>query len=107
MMLPSVAAAGGSTLSPGVFGAFAVTTTAKTYYNYPRRSFLSYISSSLFLSDQQDDKTTFGFGPYRDGTVKVSRHNNDDQQQDFSLYYRLYNPDSNSRIPIVVCHGGP
>jgi hypothetical protein len=81
---------------PSAEAAFAATVTTN------RRTFV--LSSFGFLFSKKDEDI-FDFGPYRDGTVKVARNDNGGDKL-FSLYYRLYNPDS-KETPLVICHGGP
>ena len=45
------------------------------------------------------------YGSFEEGRFKVTR--NDDQNQ-FSLYYRIYHKEKqDSKAPLVILHGGP
>jgi hypothetical protein len=70
----------------------------------------AFLSSSLLITRRlailAPLGTLFGrekenYGQYLDGKVVVAR---DDAS--YSLYYRLYNPDS-TLTPLVILHGGP
>ena len=88
----------GSTRTRSACCAFATTVSSR------RNWFSRVLSSGLFLSNN-NSKHIFDYGPYDDGYVQVSRHIKEEDKQ-FSLYYRLYNPNS-KQVPIVICHGGP
>ncbi len=51
------------------------------------------------------------FGPrYKDDYINVIRHDSEGFEQNFALYYRVYNPTairSPESPPLVVVHGGP
>lgn len=70
----------------------------------------AFLSSSLMITRRLAILAPFGtilgrqkenYGQYLEGKVVVARDN-----ANYSLYYRLYNPDS-TLTPLVILHGGP
>ena len=69
----------------------------------PRSHSFWFAQATIPLRSKKSQYDDFAYGSFEEGKVAVSR----DGSQ-FSLYYRIYNKDSQSlKIPVVVLHGGP